>query len=113
MIIGNVLKFGYGDIAVGYMTSVITFQWFKPPAECGGRVPKDTEWLSEKICLDISYDDYHELSKYLEMVSDRSISEFTFKGYVFDFTNYNEESVNVCKKYLEGAMRWYTFCCAC
>ena len=113
MIIKNIIKFGYGDVAVGYGIQEITFQQFKPPSECGTRLhSEDVEFVSEKIILDISYDDYIELRKYLKIVSNRIANEFTFKEYIFDFTNYNEESVNVCKKKLESAMYWYFLCCA-
>ena len=40
MINGNILKFGYGDIAVGSdgLTQRMSFQQFKPPAKCGDKV---------------------------------------------------------------------------
>ena len=114
MINGNRLKFGYGDICVRSdgLTQRISFQQFKPPAECGGNVPEDVEYIGEEVILQISYEEYCEFNKQLKSVLSNSISTFSFKGYIFDFTNYNEESVNVCKKHSESAMYSYSLCMA-
>ena len=48
----------------------------------------------------------------LEQVSDKEITDFIFKGYVFDFANFNKESINVCKKHLNDAMQYYFMCMA-
>ena len=114
MIDGNILKFGYGDIAVGSdgLTQRISFQQFKPPAECGGDVPEDVEYIGEEIVLQISYDEYREFNEQLKSVLSKEISTFDFKGHIFDFTNYNEESVKGCKKRSERAMYSYFLCMA-
>ena len=114
MIYGNVLKFGYGDIAVSSdgLTQRISFQQFKPPAECGCNVPEDVKFIGNEIILEFSYEDYCEFSKYLEQVSDKEITDFIFKGYIFDFANFNKESINVCKKHLNNAMQYYFMCMA-
>ena len=114
MIDGNRLKFGYGDIGVGSdkLTQRMSFQQFKPPVKCGDRVSKDIEYIGDKIILKISYEDYREFSKCLEQVSNRELTEFIFKGYIFDFTNYNEKSIDACKKHLKNAMQWYFTCMA-
>ena len=114
MINGNRLKFGYGDICVksDALTQKISFQQFKPPAECGYNVPEDVKFIGNEIILEFSYEDYCEFSKYLEQVSDTEITDFIFKGYMFDFANFNEESINVCKKHLNSAMRMYFLCMA-
>lgn len=114
MIDGNILKFGYGDIAVGSdgFAQIISFQQFKPPAECGCNVTEDVEYIGEEIALQISYDEYREFNEQLKSVLSKEISTFNFKGYIFDFTNYNEESVKVCKKRSEIAMYSYFLCMA-
>ena len=114
MINGNRLKFGYGDICVRSdgLTQRISFQQFKPPAECGGNVPEDVEYIGDKIILEFSYEDYCEFSNYLKQVSDKEITDFIFKGYIFDFANFNEESIKACKKHLNSAMRYYFMCMA-
>ena len=109
MIEGNRLKFGYGDICVGSdgLTQRMSFQQFKPPAKCGDRVSEDVEYIGEEIILQFSYEDYCWFIKNLEQVSNKESTEFLFKGHVFDFTNFNEESIKVCKKHLNSAMQYY------
>ena len=114
MINGNRLKFGYGDIAVGSdgLTQRMSFQQFKPPAKCGDKVLDDVEYIGDEIILEFSYEDYCGFSKKLEQVSDKEMTDFTFKGYIFDFANFNKESINVCKKHLNDAMQYYFMCMA-
>lgn len=114
MIEGNRLKFGYGDIAVGSsgLNQTMRFQQFKPPTICGSSVSDDVEYIGEAITIDLSYKDYCEFNENLNLVSAKIITEFTFKGYIFNFENYNKESINVCKKHLESAMQWYFMCMA-
>ena len=114
MINENRLKFGYGDICVksDALTQRISFQQFKPPAECGGNVPEDVEYIGEEVVLQISYEEYCEFSRYLKQVSDKKITNFIFKEYIFDFANFNEESIKACKKHLNYTMRYYFMCMA-
>lgn len=115
MIDGKRFKFGYGDISVGGdpVGREIFFQQFKPPAKCGDNVSPDVEWIGEQISIKIDYEDYKKLGKLLDDVKSREISEFTFKDYIFDFTNYNEKSVEVCKKKLSKAVSLYFLAMAC
>lgn len=114
MIEGNRLKFGYGDISVGSdkLTQRMSFQQFKPPKECGDRVLEDVEYIGNEIILEFSYEDYCDFSKNLKIVSNKETTEFIFKEYIFDFTNFNEESVKVCNKHLNNAMQCYFMCMA-
>ena len=114
MIYGNVLKFGYGDICVGSdgLTQRMSFRQFKPPAKCGDQVLDDIEYIGDEIILKFSYEDYCEFSKKLEQVYNKETAEFIFKGYVFDFTNFNEESVQVIEINLSHVMSWKFYCMA-
>ena len=113
MINGNVLKFGYGDIATSHtITQKICFRQFKPPQKCGVKLNDvididKLEWIGEWIFIDISYDEYLELLNKLDLVYKKEIVEFSFKGYVFDFSNYNKESIKVYKNHLKGCMYFY------
>lgn len=116
MIDGKRFKFGYGDISVGGDPDArkIFFQQFKPPAKCGDNVnPDGVEWIGEQIFIKIDYEDYVKLNQLLDDVKAREISEFTFKNYVFDFTNYNEKSVEVCKQKSRQAINLYLLALAC
>ena len=105
MINGNRLKFGYGDIAV-------SSDGLTQRGKGGDQVLDDIEYIGDEIILKFSYEDYCEFSKKLEQVYNKETAEFIFKGYVFDFTNFNEESIKVCKKHLNGAMQYYFMCMA-
>lgn len=103
MINENVLEFGYGDIAVGANPAflLLTFQGIKPPHKCGARLNKCIEHIgytghpitisfeSEKECL--------EFKELLTRVENKEIELFEFKSFIFDFSNYNEESIKVCQ----------------
>ena len=109
MIVDNRLKFGYGDISVrsNGLTRTMYFQQFKPPGICGDRVSEDVEYIGNEIELQFSYEEYCEFCKKLNQVSIKELSEFIFKGYIFDFSTYKEESVRVCERHLNIAMSWY------
>lgn len=116
MIIRNIFKFGYGDISVhsNGIEQVIRFREFKPPGECGEcLLSKDIEYTSDEIILDISYEDYCELRQKIKYVLDKETFVFEFKGYIFDFSNYNEASVKVVSRNLENAMSGYFGLLAC
>lgn len=114
MINNNILKFGYGDIAVGVdeLQQCMKFQQFKPPTECGKRVYADVEWIGDEIKIYLNWEEYLEFNKLLEGVRCKNISVFDFKDYIFDFTNYNEKSIQTCKKFAELSMKWYILCLA-
>ena len=109
MIDGKRFKFGYGDILVCGIseTRQLCFQQLQSYAKCGDRVAYDVDRIGECIFIKVSFDDYQKLSKLLNMVKSREISEFVFKDYFFDFTKYNNESVNVCRQSLIEAIKLY------
>lgn len=95
MIKGNIIKFGYGDVAVhGDYMGFIEFTNIKPPLECGqtitDKVKKDLE-IGLKIRI-YGYDlQLYELMK--DVSETNKIIEY--KGYKLDFSNYNANSVGV------------------
>ena len=117
MINGKVIKFGYGDVGVGScsITQRITFQQFKPPEKPGTKLTNDGyEFVGDKILIIIKDEnEYSDVMNLLSQVRNKDISDFEFKGYVFDFSNYNEESIKACKKHIKSAMNMYWFAMAC
>ena len=115
MIEGNAIKFGYGDVAVNsscFMQAII-FRQFKPCANCGDKIiDGEVEFIGDTIKIEIDYDDYKEFIKNLEKVSNKEISKFTFKDYIFDFENYNENSIKACRKHIDLAISCYIMCLA-
>lgn len=103
---GKVLKFGYGDIGVGAdsINFQITFQQFKPPSKCGTYTTGKEKYVGKKICITLTYQTYCELMEHLERVKSKEITKFIFKGYTFDFTNYDKESIRVCQRQARATM---------
>lgn len=96
---GCILKFGYGDIAVGPMWGLVgvTFQGFKPATDCGTKITYDVEYVTERynliLCNKGNLAVYKAFSELLHAVLDGKIQTFRFDEYLFDFTNFNPESV--------------------
>lgn len=117
MIDGNWIKFGYGSVAVGCdpLTRIVKFQQIKPPCECGSAINdnKDVEYIGQvvKIYFDIS--SYNYFMKKLSDIEAQKISVFQFDDYWFDFSNYNIESINVCRKCVKGAIYLEILAMAC
>ena len=115
MIEGKVLKFGYGDICVGVNQPrfQISFQQFKPPAKCGETLEnKNIEFIGEKIIITLSFEDSNSFCKLLKEVENKNITEFEFKEYTFDFSNYNSESIKVCRTKARQAIYLHMMCIA-
>lgn len=116
MIIGNILKFGYGDIDVSSnaLSQRIGFQQFKPHAECGENLKgEEIEYIGNAIVFNLTYDIYCKFSEKLNCVLNKEITEFTFENYIFDFNKYNTRSIKTCIKALDYAMHWYFMARAC
>ncbi len=105
MIKDNIIYFGYGDIAVGSNKfGEITLRQFKPSQNIGSDVDNNIEgfeYLSKLIMLDFNKKDYNVL---LNIVNSQ-IKIYNLDGYILDFTNFNEGSVNVILKYMRHALR--------
>ena len=107
MIEGNTIRFGYGDISVGAdaTNNIISFNEVKNSLECGETTPKHLERTGNSISIQINdFDEYYEFYRSLNEIEKRNLLRFTFKDYVFDFSQYNEKSIIVIKKYLEMAV---------
>ena len=110
MITNNVLEFGYGDIAVGFKrhSSALIFQSIKPPVKCGVDINScDVEYIGDKIIISLNFKSYKNLLKLLTAVENKIQLRFEFEEYIFDFTNYNIESINAIRYCSNEAMKFY------
>lgn len=109
MITGNVLKFGFGDISVGVnkLQQRISFQNIKPPQEIGTNVEDDSLY-GERIIFAETYP--YEFYKLIKTVNENN-RVVEYKGYVFDFTDYNQDSVNVVLKYAKEMVNIALYAC--
>ena len=110
MIIGNTIKFGYGDVVIHTnRTGYIKFTNIKPPLECGTSITSDMS-IEYGISITIYEDEILELYNLVKAVSeDNAIVEY--KGYILDFSNYNEKSVEIVKKHAENMVNWMALAC--
>lgn len=111
MIKGNILEFGYGDIAVGASNLLerITFTNIKPPIECGLAITEDMDIeYGEQII--IQGDGTYDLYNIFKTVS-RENRIVEYRGYTFDFTNYNEESVRIVLKHSRDMVNTMILAC--
>ena len=120
MIDGKVLKFGYGDISVRACGFAMTFTPFNPPVDVGtnARGPfasKAVQPIGETISIKFKdFKDFAELTQNLRMACfDEAFRVFKFKGYTFDFSNYNEKSVGVVDSVLCCVYQTFMSCAAC
>jgi len=100
MIKGNTLYFGTGDILVGSNDlGYMNFENIKPPQEIGKTITKEIySGLEIGLNLEIWEDNIHELYELFKTVNENN-RVVKYKDYTFDFTNYNQGSVNVCRKF--------------
>lgn len=98
MIKGNVIKFGYGDVVVGGCNlGYIEITNIKPPLECGQTITKDIyKDLEIGLSVRIYEENTWDIYKLMRTVNENN-RIVAYKGYVLDFSNYNEESVRVVK----------------
>lgn len=116
MIKGNTLYFGSGDIVVSSnswcYSAEVGFTNIKLPCKCGDTITKEIERNIEFYdSISITLEDY-ELYNLLCNV-DENNTIFIYKDYIFDFTNFNKESVRVCKDGVKNALLAYQLTLAC
>lgn len=103
MIEGNIIKFGYGDILVGVdsMFGGMIFDFIKPPQDIGKTcAKKDVEVLRT-----VQVGNGLSAIKLLENLQTVSADnpKIDYLGYTLDFSKFNEESLNVCKRQAKRA----------
>ena len=111
MIKGNRIIAGYGTLIVqGHAnTNRLIVKYIQPPKEIGYHVPDGFETLEVATIL-IDCESYFELKHLLEEVS---VEEpvFNFGHWVFDFSQFNEKSVDVFKRGLGIVFNPLPFAC--
>lgn len=111
MIVGNALKFGYGDIAVRASSTCqqIRFAQIRDSKRCGEQIgdSRDLELVGRFIRLELQdLSEYGAFMALLHLVG-KEINSFEFKGYVFDFSKFNYESVKVVERAANNAIYEY------
>lgn len=115
MIDGSRIRFGYGDVAVGStLFCGLKMQQFIPPQEIGTNVHGEAvEWVGPIIVIGSQYEDLAVILDKLTLVEMGKIREFHSCGYIFDFNNYNQRSVDVVRKHAKRALEFAIMPFAC
>lgn len=98
----NIIYFGYGDIAVGNVTNTLSITPFKPPQEVGSEVKMAVvDMIGQTIRF--SFNSLKEIKTFEDNLSliNPTNNSFIFQGYTFDFTQYNEKSKAVLKRFVD------------
>ena len=114
------LYFGYGDICVGNTTFGLTFTEFEPEVEVGTVITPELEkeksikYISEKFIIPIKcYEEAKELGRLLDSMDGKDNFQFDFKGWRFNFSNWNPKSIESIKRHLAVVRGNLLMCCAC
>ena len=109
----KIIRFGRGDVQVGGTWSTITFTGFKPPIEIGTRITdevikdKNLEYITEPIRINFkTMEELMSFKKLVEEIDGKTNTYFKYRDYVFDFSNYNQKSIEVVLYHI-GRIRQY------
>ncbi|KON87383.1 hypothetical protein AF332_11470 [Sporosarcina globispora] len=115
MLEGNTIKFGHGTVLVysSQLTRKVILEFIQPPKPVGKLIKEDIE---DVVVLDsITFDygkDMKPFYEELQQVSENN-TILEFRGYVFDFSNYNPASVEVLMGGFKRAITGNTLTLAC
>lgn len=114
------IYFGYGDVQVGSVFSTINFRGFKPPIEVGARITNEViknnnlEYVTESIVINFTtMNELMNFKKLVEEIDGKNNICFNCHGYTFDFSNYNQKSIEVVLYYIEMIRRYFVTLMAC
>lgn len=114
------LYFGYGDICVNSTALGLTFTEFEPEIEVGTvmtpelKKEKGIKFISEKFIIPIEcYEEAKELDRLLDSMNKNGTFQFEFKGWIFNFSNWNPKSIEGIKLHLSAIRSTLLMCSAC
>ena len=89
----NIIYFGYGDVAVSSVGTTLHITPFKPPQEIGSMVDFNVVEKTGKT-IKFNFSSLREIGKFQDTLyfTNSTDNRFTFQGYIFDFTHYDEKS---------------------
>ena len=109
MIDGNIIKFGYGDILVYHAINSLKLYHIDKQQEIGMQYDKTNySILSDHIIpfySVLSIDTV--ISKLKDILLDKMYYQFEYDGTIFDFTNWNETSIQICIDALMQIRLWF------
>lgn len=109
------LVFGNGNIVLGIdpFGNIHTYET-ADSKKCGANAEDlDVSKCIHHIIYIDSIADCTTLQKKMSDIENRICNSFDFKGYTFDFTNYNKKSVAVVRQTIEKSVMFYTRLLGC
>ena len=117
----NTCFFGYGGVAVKTFFQRLILSGIRPPMGVGTQITDkdlnkigDWEYTGKNLFITFkNMDEVHDICNKLDIIEINKGGSFEFKGVVFDFMNYDPESVRVLRKKLEKVEKGILFSVAC
>ena len=108
---GKRICFGYGDVLVRSraFSGEVKLIEIKPPVLIGSTPRKGTYTELQEISF-VADEKYFN---YITLIKKRIIIEFEVGDYIFDFSNYNAESLNTLSRGIFNALYGNGMCLAC
>ncbi|WP_088363163.1 hypothetical protein [Bacillus cereus] len=116
MIENTVLKFGYGTMSIGADSFTSTLQIFhiQPPGTIGEYINNKDVQIIDSIFF--RYDSSSgDMKAFIQELQNTTPEKpfVQFRGYTFDFTNFNPRSIEVLIEYTQVAIKGWQLCLAC
>ena len=113
--------FGYGGIRVDTVMQYLQFNGIKPPMGAGTRIfaangDKIGDWEDTGSELHILFNTMTEVKTVCDLLSEIEKNHggtFTFKGITFDFTRYEQASMNIVTYAMQKIKFYLTMLIAC
>ena len=109
MIKDTTIYFGYGDIIVHNGWYTLKFIHINNQYPIGFDTTEISATDTEISHITIDFRTMTSLNDFISKLKDvllDGMRSFEYNGYTFDFTNYNEDSVEVCIRQAETLVRW-------
>lgn len=105
----NIFKFGYGDIIVNYGFNDLKLSHIDIPQTIGNQYdPSKFNILSERRIIFNSISEIDTvISKFKDILIDKGYYQFEYDGVIFDFTNWNEKSIQICIDAMGRIRHWF------
>lgn len=109
MIEGNVIKFGYGDVVVAHVFTSLKLTCINKTYPLGHTISGDDTSYDIITQINIDFHTFISINEFISKLKDVLLDEvriFKYGNYIFDFTNYNETSLNACINQAEIISWW-------
>ena len=109
MVEDTTFKFGYGDILVNHNFNTLILYQIDPPQRIG--ILNDRETCTILNEHHIVFYDVQSIDKVIghlkDILLDKAYYQFEYNSSIFDFTNWNETSIQICIDAMMEIRRWF------